>query len=310
MVYRDEPRTTRVHDAYLVTSLLTIRPTITVSNSISVPNPDATMDPSLLIPREAGTIRTIIADDERLAREKLKILLASEPGIQIVAECHDGDQAISAIRNLGGDLLILDVQMPTMGGFDVVNHLSQEEMPVIIFATAYDQYALRAFEANALDYLLKPFDQQRLHQAITRARKYIGTFEQEELTRRILDLLGQVKSRRVQNMYEDRLIIKEKGRIIFLNLDEIDWIDASANYVRLHVGKESHLVRETISGISQRLNPNHFVRIHRSTIVDIRKIKELIPVNSGEYIVVLRNGKELSCSRGYRGALQSVIARS
>jgi two-component system, LytTR family, response regulator len=277
-------------------------------------NSDVTMDPSVLIPQEAntGAIRTIIADDERLAREKLKILLASEPGIEVVAECHDGDQAISAIRNLRADLLILDVQMPAMDGFELLGHLSQQEMPVIIFATAYDQYALRAFEANALDYLLKPFDQERLHQALGRAKKYLGGLHQSELSRRILDLLGQVGSHRrpqQNSASQDRLIIKEKGRIIFLNLDEIDWIDASANYVRLHVGKESHLVRETISGISQRLNSNHFVRIHRSTIVDIRKIKELIPVNSGEYVVILRNGKELSCSRGYRGSLQSVIAR-
>jgi two-component system LytT family response regulator len=260
---------------------------------------------------DPGAVRTIIADDERLAREKLRIFLSGEPGIEIVAECNDGEQAVSAIRKHRADLVILDVQMPRMDGFEVLSHLAPDEIPAIIFATAYDQYALRAFEAAALDYLLKPFDRERLHNAIEKAKVRLGRTSDREITRRILGLLAQVKSGTPrQTPSEARLVIKEKGRIIFLHLDQIDWIDASANYVRLNVGRESHLVRETISGILERLDPNHFVRIHRSTIVDIRKIKELIPVNSGEYVVVLRNGKELSCSRGYRGALQGLIEKS
>jgi two-component system LytT family response regulator len=185
-------------------------------------------------------------------------------------------------------------------------------MPVIVFATAYDRYALRAFEANALDYLLKPFDRERLHNAMEKVRTHLSRpQDNNEITLRILNLLNQLNAGlRPQITYEERFVVREKGRIVFLNLDQIDWIEASANYVRFNVGKESHLVRETIGRIAERLNANHFVRIHRSTIVDVRKIKELIPVNSGEYVVVLKNGKELSCSRGYRVALQSVIEQT
>ena len=257
-----------------------------------------------------AAMRAIIADDERLAREKLRILLASEPNIKLVAECHDGQQALSAIRTYRADLLLLDIQMPGMDGFQVLNELSPEEMPVVIFTSAYDQYAIRAFEAHALDYLLKPFDQERLHHAIERARLELNKSRDREITHRILDLLSQVKSEMLPApSSEGRLVIRAKGRVVFLNLSEIDWIEASANYVRLNVGKESHLFRETIGRVSERLNPNHFVRVHRSTIVNVRKIKELIPVNSGEYIVVLKSGKELSCSRSYRAALESMIAK-
>jgi two-component system LytT family response regulator len=255
-------------------------------------------------------IRTIIADDERLAREKLRIFLASEPDVKLVAECSDGRKTLSAIRTYGADLLLLDIQMPGMDGFQVLNELSLEEMPVVIFTSAYDQYAIRAFEAHALDYLLKPFDQERLHHAIERARMQLDKSQDRQMTQRILHLLTQVKSEmRAAPAAEDRLVIRAKGRIIFLNLSEIDWIDASANYVRLNVGRESYLYRATIGRIAERLNPNHFVRVHRSTIVNVRKIKELIPVNSGEYVVVLRNGKELSCSRSYRSALDGMIER-
>lgn len=263
-------------------------------------------------PREATgkVIRTIIADDERLAREKLRNLLALVTDVKVVAECSDGQQAISAIRQHRADLLLLDIQMPDMDGFEVLNELSAEEMPAVIFTSAYDQYAIRAFEVRALDYLLKPFDEERLYHAIERARRELGKSQDREITHRILDLLSEVKSEiKSGPSPEGRLVIRAKGRVVFLNLSEIDWIEASANYVRLNVGKESHLFRETIGRISERLNPNHFVRIHRSTIVNLRKIKELIPVNSGEYIVILENGKELSCSRGYRTALESMIEK-
>lgn len=270
-------------------------------------------DPAPAISRASSTvaaIRAVVADDERLAREKLRILLASEPNIKLVAECYDGEQTVAALRTYQADLLLLDIQMPGMDGFQVLNELSAEEMPVVIFTTAYDQYAIRAFEAHALDYLLKPFDQERLHHAIERARLELNKSRDREITHRILDLLSQVRSEMLlAPASEGRLVIRAKGRVVFLNLTEIDWIEASANYVRLNVGKESHLFRETIGRISERLNPNQFVRVHRSTIVNVRKIKELIPVNSGEYILVLKNGKELSCSRSYRAALESMIAK-
>ena len=219
-------------------------------------------------------------------------------------------QPLSAIRSLQPDMLLLDIQMPDLDGFQVLSEIPPEEMPVVIFTSAYDQYAIRAFEANALDYLLKPFDQERLHHALERARSELRKARDREITHRILNLLSQVRSVVLPTSGPDsRLVIKANGRVVFLDLDSIEWVEAAANYVRLNVGKESYLFRETISRISERLDANHFIRIHRSTIVNVRKIKELIPVNSGEYVVVLKSGRELSCSRGYRAALQGIVEK-
>ena len=271
--------------------------------------PDPAVNASHELPI-GSVVRTVIADDEQLARRKLRILLESEPAVQVVAECHDGSQTLAAIRACRPDLLLLDIQMPDLDGFQVLSEISSEDMPVVIFTSAYDQYAIRAFEAHALDYLMKPFDQGRLHQAIERARFELRQSQDREITHRIIQLLSQVNSdKKPVPEFDGRLVIKTKGRIVFLSLDEIDWVEAAANYVRLNVGKESYLFRETISRTSERLNPNHFIRIHRSMIVNVRKIKELIPVNSGEYIVVLKSGKELSCSRGYRANVQHMIER-
>lgn len=255
-------------------------------------------------------IRTIIADDQRLAREKLRTLLASEKDVKVVAECSDGKQTVSAIRRLGADLLLLEIQMPGMDGFQVLSELSPDEMPAVIFTSAYDQYALRAFEVRALDYLLKPFNLERLQHAIEKVRVELNKSQDRQITHRILGLLSQLKSEITSSSSPDGLlVIRAKGRVVFVKLSEIDWIEASANYVRLNAGKESHLVRERMSRILERLNPSHFVRIHRSTIVNFQQIKELIPVNSGEYVVVLKSGKELSCSRGYRAELENMIEK-
>src|ERR1700733_7263019 len=256
-------------------------------------------------------VRTVIADDERLARQKLLILLESEPQVKVVAECQDGRQAVSAIRSFRPDMLLLDIQMPDLDGFQVLSEISAEEMPVVIFTSAYDQYAIRAFEANALDYLLKPFDQDRLHHAVERARSELYKSRNSEITHRILSLLSQVRSTTLPaSQRNNRLVIKVNGRVVFLDLARIDWVEAAANYVRLNVGKESYVLRETLGGISERLDAKQFVRIHRSMIVNISKIKELIPVNSGEYVVVLKSGKELSCSRGYRSGLRGIVEQS
>jgi|HubBroStandDraft_6_1064221.scaffolds.fasta_scaffold04770_4 two-component system LytT family response regulator len=256
-------------------------------------------------------VRTVIADDERLARQKLMILLESEPAVNVVAECQDGRQTVAAIRSFRPEMLLLDIQMPDLDGFQVLSEISAEEMPVVIFTTAYDQYAIRAFESNALDYLLKPFDRERLHHAVARAQSELRKSRDHAITHRILNLLSQVRPAASATTQPDqRLVIKANGRVVFLDLENIEWVEAAANYVRLHVGKDSYLFRETISRISERLDPNHFVRIHRSTIVNVSKIKELIPVNSGEYVVVLKTGRELSCSRGYRTTLQEIIDKS
>jgi two-component system, LytTR family, response regulator len=178
---------------------------------------------------------------------------------------------------------------------------------VVIFTTAHDQYAVKAFEAHALDYLLKPFDRGRLHHAMNRARAEFLKTHDREMTYRILDFLTKTKP---EPQVDKRLVFKTGGRVVFLESDEIDWLSAAANYVTLNVGTESYLLREGIGHISERLDPDKFVRIHRSTIVNVDKIKELQPVNSGEYIVVLKDGKELSCSRGYRAGLQRLIEKN
>ncbi len=258
-----------------------------------------------------SAIRTVIADDEGLARKKLRILLDSEPQVEVVAECQNGRETVAAIRSFRPDMLLLDIQMPDLDGFEVLSEISSDEIPQVIFTSAYDQYAIRAFEAHALDYLLKPFDQDRLHVAIERASTEMQKRKDQDLTNRILELLSAVKSGKPPvPEFDERLAIRTNGRVVFLSLEEIQWIEAAANYVRLNTGKVSYLFRETISRVSERLNPSHFVRIHRSAIVNVRQIKELIPVNSGEYVVVLHSGKELSCSRGYRTNLQHLIDKN
>ncbi len=255
------------------------------------------------------SIRTIIADDERLARQKLRVLLGSEPGVQVVAECRDGKQAIVAVQSHKPDLLFLDIRMPDVDGFQALERIPAEAMPIVVFTTAYDQYAIRAFEADALDYLLKPFDQRRLHRTVEKARAELLKSHNQVVTGRVLsDLLAQTKT--APQPVERRMVIKSGGRLVFLDLDDIDWVEAAANYVRLNVGRDSYLLREGIGRVSERLDPSRFARIHRSTIVNIRKIKELQPCDSGEYIAVLRNGKELSCSRGYRLQIQRLIEKT
>jgi two-component system LytT family response regulator len=256
-------------------------------------------------------IRTIIADDEHLSREKLRLLLSEESGVDIVAECQNGEQTVEAVHDHKPDLLLIDIRMPDLDGFQVLEKIAADEMPVIIFTTAYDQFAIRAFDAHALDYLLKPFEQERLHDAIERTRAELLKSHHLDLTTRIFDLLVQKVEPQVQSKQsDDRMVIRAGGTVIFLDAKEIDWVEAAANYVKLNVGKDSYLLREGIGSVAERLDPERFVRIHRSAIVNIRKIKELQPCESGEYIAVLKNGKELSCSRGYRTQLQRLIGRN
>jgi two-component system LytT family response regulator len=251
-------------------------------------------------------IRAIIVDDEPLARERLATLLASEPDMEIVAQCRDGEEAVAAIQEHSPELVFLDVQMPQMSGFDVIETVGTERMPLVIFVTAYDQHALRAFQVRALDYLLKPFDRDRFSEALTRARKQIEREETGDLGRRLLAL---VKDLRRDQPRSDRLVVKSGGRLFFLRMDEIDWIEAAGNYVRLHVGNTSHLLRETMNAIEGRLDPEKFFRIHRSRIVNMERIQEMQPWLNGEYAVVLRTGTRLTLSRGYREKLQERLGK-
>ena len=252
-------------------------------------------------------IRTIIADDETLARRKLRALLSLESGVNVVAECRDGKQTVAAVETHEPDLLVLDIQMPDLDGFQVLEQIPALRMPIVVFATAYDQYAIRAFEAHALDYLLKPFDQKRLHHALGRVKDELLRSHEHGIRARILDLLREAKP---DSQELRRLVIRTSGRVVFLDLKEVDWIEAAANYVKLHVGANSYLFREGIGHIAARLNPLQFVRIHRSFIVNVSRIRELQPCDSGEYIAVLKDGKELSCSRGCRPHLLKLIESS
>jgi two-component system LytT family response regulator len=250
-------------------------------------------------------IHAVIADDEPLARDQLRLLLTEETGVEIVAECGDALQTIAAVKTHKPDLLLLDIEMQDTDGFQVLNSISRKDMPLVIFTSADDQHAIRAFEARALDYLLKPFDQRRLHTAIERTRAELVKTHDRHLTHRILDLLEEART----NSHTDRrLVIKTSGRVVFVDTDEIDWLEAAGNYVEVKTSSGCYLLREGIGSLSQRLDPGQFVRIHRSIVVNVRKIKELQPCNRGEYMVVLRDGKQLSCSRGYRTKLQQLIA--
>jgi two-component system LytT family response regulator len=251
--------------------------------------------------------RVLIADDEPLARERLRSLLASEPGMEVVGECADGPSAIAAIQKLKPDLVFLDVQMPGNTGFDVIEAVGPSRMPFVIFVTAYDKYALRAFDVHALDYLLKPFDRERFEQAVARARQQLDRRSGGELERRLLELVQDLKPA-AQKL--ERFVIKSGGRVFFVRASEIDWIEAAGNYVKLHVGTESHLFRETMNALEAQLDSDIFFRIHRSHIVNIERVKELQPWFNGEYVVFLKSGTRLTLSRGYREKLQDRIGRS
>jgi two-component system, LytTR family, response regulator len=252
-------------------------------------------------------IRTVIADHDSSVLRQLRLLLGAEPGVRVVAECGDRAETIAAVQTHKADLLILDVHLLDTDGLEVLHSLPGRDRLLVVFSSLHDQYAIRAFEARALDYLLKPFDPERLHSAIERTRAELAKVNDRHLTRRLLDLLAGAKP---EAKTEKRLVVKAAGRVVFLATDEIDWIEAEGNYVRLKVGAESYLMREAIGRVAQRLDPEQFVRIHRSIIVNVSKIKELQPCNRGEYMVILKDGKELSCSRGYRAKLHQLIAKA
>jgi two-component system, LytTR family, response regulator len=252
-------------------------------------------------------IKVLVADDEPLARERLAGLLSQETDIEMVGQARDGEEAVTAIHDDSPDLVFLDVQMPQMNGFDVIEAVGSDKMPLVIFVTAYDQHALKAFQVRALDYLLKPFDRERFKDALGRARKQLERDENGDLGRRLLAL---VKDLRRDQPKSDRLVVKSGGRLFFLRTDEIDWVEAAGNYVRLHVGPASHLLRETMNAIEGRLDPEKFFRIHRSRIVNMERIQELQPWLNGEYAVLLRTGTRLTLSRGYREKLQDRLGRA
>lgn len=254
----------------------------------------------------ATCIRTLIVDDESLARERIRDMLACDPSIEIVAECANGEEAIESIQQYSPDLVFLDVEMPGIDGFAVLEVLPADQMPAVIFVTAYDQYAVRAFEVYALDYLLKPFDQERFDKALNRAKTQITSERSDAMSERILRAIEDIKTKPV---HLERLVIKMNGHVFFMKAEEIDWLEAEGNYVRLHSGKESYLLRDTISALESQLDPKKFIRVHRSAIVNVDRIAELQPWFHGEYRIVLREGVQLTLSRTYREKLHELLGR-
>jgi two-component system LytT family response regulator len=249
------------------------------------------------------TIRVCIVEDEPLARERIRTLLATVPDVEVVAECANDGDAVAVIRDARPDLLFLDVQMPVMDGFDVLQALGDAVPRSVVFVTAHDQDALRAFDVHALDYLLEPFDGRRFAKALQRVRAGLAR-ETPAVNERLLSLLEDLRR---QKRARQRIVLKNAGRVSFLEVDEIDWVEAEGNYVRLHVGAHSHLLRETMKGIQARLDGERFIRIHRSAIVNTDRIKELHPLFHGEYAVILRDGTRLTSSRGPDNKLRRVL---
>jgi two-component system LytT family response regulator len=255
-------------------------------------------------------IKTIIVDDEPLARRNLRVLLERDPQIEILDECRNGREAVKAINTLSPDLIFLDIQMPEMDGFDVLAHVGPEHIQAIIFVTAFDQYALKAFDVHALDYLLKPFDDERFARALERAKSQMAAREINQLSERLLALLEERETERKgsskpDERYLTRLMIKASSRMMLLKVDEIDFIEADGNYAKLHAGRKTHLLREKMNDLEGRLDPAKFVRIHRSIIVNLERIKEMHPHFNGDYVVVLDDGRQLRLSRTRREQLEA-----
>jgi two-component system, LytTR family, response regulator len=241
-------------------------------------------------------IRTLVADDEPIARARMLSLLQEEPDIEVIGECATGPQAVSAIERTSPDLVFLDIQMPQMDGLTLARTLGRS-MPAVVFVTAYDEYALGAFEVHALDYVLKPYSAERFKSALVHARQHLSAH-------RASGAQPPASERR------DRLVIKSSGRIYFIRTRDIDWCEASGNYVRLHVGPQTHLVRGTMGHIESQLDQAQFVRIHRSTIVNVDRIQELHSSFGGEYVVLLHDKTRLTLSRGYRDGLQAKLGKT
>lgn len=252
-------------------------------------------------------IRTLVADDEPIARARVVSLLRSEADIEVVCECATGEEARSAIEQERLDLLFLDIQMPEISGMDLARTISANGMPAVVFVTAYDQYALRAFEVHALDYLLKPFSSDRFRAALGHAREHLAKRRSAQngstaaMPQAARD--AQVPGRR------NRLMVKSGGRIHFVRTTDIDWCEAAGNYVRMHVGLQEHLVRDTMGHLESQLDTQQFMRIHRSTIVNVDRIQEMQSSFNGEYVVLLRSGTRLTLSRGYRDAIQARLGK-
>ncbi|HXE62797.1 MAG TPA: LytTR family DNA-binding domain-containing protein [Bryobacteraceae bacterium] len=245
--------------------------------------------------------KVLIVDDERLSRQRLRRLLALEPECDVVGECENGNEALQALSRERPDIIFLDVQMPELDGFDVVRAI-ENSRPLVIFISAFDEHALRAFEVHAFDYLLKPFDRRRFRESLNRAKNHLARDRSESSDDRLRAMFENFTTNR---RAPDRIAVRTNGRVVFVKIDDVDWIEASDNYVCLHCGKDTHVLRETMGQIESRLDPARFLRVHRSAIVNLDRIKELQPWFRGDYRVVLRDGTELTLTKSHREKLES-----
>ena len=242
-------------------------------------------------------IRTLIADDEPLAREGLRRILEREPGLTLIGECENGQETVEAVRRDLPDLLFLDIQMPGLNGFQVIEALDAGQIPLVVFVTAYEEHALRAFEIHALDYVLKPPDEGRVHEAVLRA---CGILEQKEKDAAVSRMLEMLASMRAPRGPAARLMIPSRGKITFIRVEEIDWIEAQGDYVQIYAAGKKHLLRRKVSALEKELPEETFARIHRSTIINVTRVRELQPLYHGDYAVILNDGTRLTMSRSYR----------
>ena len=254
----------------------------------------------------AEQIRVLIVDDEPVARRGLRNQLRKAGDVEVIGEAGNGRDAVETIIQTRPDLVFLDVQMPLLDGFRVIETLAEDNLPpAIVFVTAFDEHAIRAFEINALDYLLKPVDPKRLLKTLQRAREQIRNTRNGDRDEKLFALLRDLQSR--QTDYLQRFVVKKNGRIIFLDASEIEWVSSDGNYVQLHNRGKSHLLRETMDGLECKLDPREFIRIRRSTIVRTESIQELQPLFNGEYAVILKDGTQLQSSRRYRKNLDALL---
>jgi two-component system LytT family response regulator len=251
-------------------------------------------------------IRALIVDDEAAARRRIKELLSELPDVEVVGEGADGREAVALTREHRPDLIFLDVQMPGWSGFDALREIAAGQAPAVIFVTAFDQFALKAFEVHALDYLLKPFDRERLRVAVERARSQLKSRQAVELS---LRLQGLVKALEAEAAYLNRVEVRSSGRTVFVPAEQIDWVRAADNYLELHVGRETHLIRETMAQFERQLDPARFARIHRSALVNLDRVKELRPLFNKDHVLILHDGTRLTASRTYYEKLLSLLRR-
>jgi two-component system LytT family response regulator len=262
-----------------------------------------------------GTLRVALVDDEPLARERLHTLLTACPDVDIVAECETGEEAVLALASSPVDVLFLDVQMPGLDGFDVLEALGEiigaDSLPVIVFVTAFDSYALKAFEVSAVDYLLKPFDRSRFERALararSRARRFAGPEAPDGEHQALMALLRGLRAdRTVRDDYAHRFAARSGNKLNLVPVEEVDWIDAAGNYARLHAGGRTHLVRETMTQLESRLDPDRFVRVHRSIIVNVERVTTVEPYAHGEYVLTISDGTRVTSSRTYSARLRTL----